>query len=98
MNHALKATAHENKIRRVANFCSAAGHRSRGALWPSFAPARITAIVKLLYSASAQIFVMANQSDDPIAGIYALSKQRVVVLARQVQEELSSWDSPDSVR
>ena len=52
------------------------------------------AVVKLLNSASAQIFVMANHSDDPIAGIYALSKQRVVVLARQVQEELSRWDWP----
>jgi hypothetical protein len=41
MNHAIKAIAHENKIRRVANFYSAAGRRSRGALWPSFAPARI---------------------------------------------------------
>jgi hypothetical protein len=51
-----------------------------------------TTIVKLLHSASAQIFVMANHSDDPIAGTYAMSKQRVVVLARQLQEELSSCD------
>jgi hypothetical protein len=57
-----------------------------------------TAVVKLLHSASAQIFVMANHSDDPIAGTYSLSKQRVVVLARQVQEELSSWDSPNRMR
>ena len=41
MNHAIKATAHENKIRRVAYFYSAAERRSRGALWPSFAPALI---------------------------------------------------------
>jgi hypothetical protein len=41
MNYATKATAHENMIRRVANFYSAAENRSRGALWPSFAPARI---------------------------------------------------------
>ena len=42
MNHAIKATAHEIKIRRMANFYSAAERRSRGALWPSFAPALIT--------------------------------------------------------
>jgi len=41
MNHAIKAMAHEIKIRRVAYFYSAAEHRSRGALWPSFAPALI---------------------------------------------------------
>lgn len=41
MNHAHKAIAHEIKIRRVAYFYSAAEHRSRGALWPSFAPALI---------------------------------------------------------
>jgi hypothetical protein len=41
MNHAIKATAHEIKIRRVAYFYSAAERRSRGALWPSFAPALI---------------------------------------------------------
>jgi hypothetical protein len=44
MNHAIKATAHEIKIRRVAYFYSAAERRSRGALWPSFAPALITRI------------------------------------------------------
>jgi hypothetical protein len=43
MNHANIATAHEIKIRRVAYFYSAAERRSRGALWPSFAPALITA-------------------------------------------------------
>lgn len=53
-----------------------------------------TTIVKLLHSASVQIFVMANHSDDPIAGTAALSKQMVLVLARQVQEELSNWNSP----
>ena len=41
MNHAIKAIAHENKIRRVAYFYSAAARRSRGALWTSFAPALI---------------------------------------------------------
>ncbi len=39
MNHASKETAHEIRIRRMAYFYSAAEHRSRGALWPSFAPA-----------------------------------------------------------
>ena len=39
MNHAVKAMAHEIKIRRVAYFYSAAVRRSRGVLWPSFAPA-----------------------------------------------------------
>jgi hypothetical protein len=57
-----------------------------------------TAVVKLLHSASAQIFVMANHSDDPIAGSYTLSKQKVLSIARQVQEELSSWDSPNRLR
>jgi len=41
MNHAVKAIAHEIKIRQMAYFYSAAERRSRGALWPSFAPARI---------------------------------------------------------
>jgi hypothetical protein len=42
MNHAVKAIAHEIKIRQMAYFYSAAERRSRGALWPSFAPARIS--------------------------------------------------------
>jgi hypothetical protein len=46
MNHAIKAIAHENKIRRVAYFYSAAARRSRGALWPSFAPALISEDVR----------------------------------------------------
>jgi len=50
-----------------------------------------TALVKLLNSASAQIFVMANHSDDPIAGSYVMSKQRVVAIALQVKEELAGW-------
>jgi hypothetical protein len=41
MNHAIKAIAHEIKIRRVAYFYSAAKPRSRGALWPIFTPALI---------------------------------------------------------
>jgi hypothetical protein len=50
-----------------------------------------TRLVKLLNSASAQIFVMANHSDDPIAGSYALSRQSVETIAGQLQEELSNW-------
>jgi hypothetical protein len=56
-----------------------------------------TPVVKLLHSASAQIFVMANHSDDPIAGSYTLSKQKVLSIAQQVREELSSWDSREIV-
>jgi hypothetical protein len=41
MNHATNAMAHEIKIRQMAYFYSAAEHRLRGALWPSFAPALI---------------------------------------------------------
>jgi hypothetical protein len=44
MNHATNAMAHETKIRRVDYFYSAAVHRLRGALWPSFAPARIAGV------------------------------------------------------
>jgi len=46
MNHAIKTTDHENKIRWVDYFYSAAEHRSRGALWPSFAPALINLLPK----------------------------------------------------
>jgi DNA invertase Pin-like site-specific DNA recombinase len=45
MNHAIKAMAHEIKIRQMANFYSAAERRSRGILWPSFAPALIVVLV-----------------------------------------------------
>ena len=46
-------------------------------------------LVKLLNSASAQIFVMANHSDDPIAGSYALTRQRVAAIATRVDFELN---------
>jgi len=51
MNHAIKAIAHEIKIRRVAYFYSAAERRSRGALWPSFAPALIVSTLLKDYPA-----------------------------------------------
>ena len=47
-------------------------------------------LVKFLNSASAQIFVMANHSDDPIAGSYVLSKQRVVAISEQLKAELAN--------
>lgn len=48
-------------------------------------------LAKLLSSASAQIFVMANHSEDQIAGAYALSKERVDSIAVQVFEEVTNW-------
>lgn len=45
-------------------------------------------LVKLLKSASAEIFVMANHSDDPIAGIYTLTRQRVDCLNKLIRAEL----------
>ena len=46
-------------------------------------------LAKLLSSASAQIFVMANHSEDQIASAYALSKRRVDAIAAHVSEEIS---------
>lgn len=46
-------------------------------------------LAKLLSSASAQIFVMANHSEDQVAGAYSLSKRRVDVIAAQVSDEIS---------
>ena len=51
MNRAIKAIDHEIKIRRVAYFYSAAERRSRGALWPSFAPALINELKGFLIEA-----------------------------------------------
>ena len=48
-------------------------------------------LAKLLNSASARIFVMANHSEDQIAGAYALSKERVDAISAQVGEEISKW-------
>lgn len=49
-------------------------------------------LVKLLYSASAQIFVMANHSEDQIAPAYVMSKDRVGAIALQVSEEIAKWE------
>jgi len=48
-------------------------------------------LAKLLSSASAQIFVMANHSEDQIAGAYTLSKERVDAIAIQVSKEVGNW-------
>jgi hypothetical protein len=50
-------------------------------------------LVRLLNAASAQIFVMANHSDDPIAGAYGLPKERVVAIESQIRKELDSRPS-----
>ena len=47
-------------------------------------------LARLLSSASAQIFVMANHSEDQIAGAYALSKERVNAIAVRVAEEVAN--------
>jgi hypothetical protein len=48
-------------------------------------------LVELLSSASGQIFVMANHSEDQVADAYTLSKEEVGVIAAQVAEEISRW-------
>ena len=59
--------------------------------WASVNDVDVSArLVKLLTSASAQIFVMANHSDDPIAGTYSITRQRVAALEEQVRNELAS--------
>lgn len=45
-------------------------------------------LVKLLHEASAQIFAMANHSDDPVAGTYKLTRQRVAALSQKIEREL----------
>ncbi len=55
-----------------------------------------TRLVKLLDAASAQIFVMANHSDDPITGTYVLTRDRVLAIENQIRKELDSeplWSS-----
>lgn len=49
-------------------------------------------LAKLLYSASAQIFVMANHSEDQIAQAYLLSKDRVDAIALKVCAEISKLE------
>jgi hypothetical protein len=43
----------------------------------------------LLSSASAQIFVTANHSDDPVAGTYLITQQRVTEIERDVKTEVA---------
>ncbi|MGB0123174.1 MAG: hypothetical protein WBP63_07040, partial [Silvibacterium sp.] len=47
-----------------------------------------TTLVRLLYGASAEIFVMANHSDEPIAGTYLMSRQRVAAIKIEIENEL----------
>ena len=49
-----------------------------------------TRLVKLLSAASAQIFIMANHSDDPVAGTYIITTERVNAIENQIREELDS--------
>jgi hypothetical protein len=62
MNHAIKAIAHEIKIRRVAYFYSAAERRSRGALWPSFAPALIPLLIRTGYRDGSAVLLRCGTS------------------------------------
>jgi hypothetical protein len=48
-------------------------------------------LAKMLGSASAEIFVMANHSEDQITGAYALSNERVDGIAVQVSKEVANW-------
>ena len=48
-------------------------------------------LVQLLKSASSEVFVMANHSDDPIAGAYVLSRRRVQAIKTDIEAELSQW-------
>lgn len=49
-----------------------------------------TRLVKLLHSASATFFTMANHSDDPIAGEYGLSRSNLAEIERLIAAELGS--------
>ena len=50
-----------------------------------------TNLVQLLRAASSEVFVMANHSDDPIAGTYVLSRKRVGAIEADLRTELSRW-------
>lgn len=52
-------------------------------------------IVNLLKSASDEIFAMANHSDDPIAGSYRITKERVSALEAQIRSELGGQPCQD---
>ena len=47
------------------------------------------AVTRLLSEASSNVFAMANNSDDPIAGSYAISTKRLRVLEDQIRVELA---------
>ena len=47
-------------------------------------------VVHLLSVASAEIFIMANHSDDPIAGEYQMTQGRVTAIASELKATLSS--------
>ena len=47
-----------------------------------------TRLVKLLKTASAQIFIMANHSDDPVAGTYSLTRHQLDAIEIQLKAEL----------
>lgn len=49
-----------------------------------------TRLVQLLHAASLQVFIMANHSDDPIAGTYLLSRKRVQIIESELRSELSN--------
>ena len=46
-------------------------------------------LVQLLQTASLQVFIMANHSDDPIAGAYLLSRKRVQTIENELRAELN---------
>lgn len=49
-----------------------------------------TPLIKSLSSVSAQIFVMANHSDDPISGAYRLSVKTIATITEQLKEQIST--------
>lgn len=44
-----------------------------------------SSLYRLLNAASSEIFVMANHSDDPIAGTYAITRRRVEQIEKEVR-------------
>ena len=88
MNHAIKATAHEINIRRVAYFYSAAEHRSRGALWPSFAPALISGLPKAFSADNGAL--VSNEK-------VAVLRKAVRTIAMNCNHPVMSWDGKDVI-
>jgi hypothetical protein len=53
-------------------------------------------LVRLLSDASAQVFIMANHSDDPVAGAYPITKDRLDAIEAQLKQELEAghyWET-----